>query len=166
MFFFQILLFIRFLKTLPWPICIDRFLGTNKQTSRLPALDLFLCGLPSHIGLDGNATADTAAKAALLMPVSNLTLPDSEYFPLIKTHVFNPWQSTWSLCTRNQLHAMGPTVNVMKSFRLPGRDVIIVPSTTTRRTYFLDTRSPVDDGQLPEYSAWPIVDHVLLRCPT
>ena len=27
----------------------------------------------SHVGLAGNSAADTAAKAALLMPVSNLT---------------------------------------------------------------------------------------------
>jgi len=33
----------------------------------------------SHIGLAGNSAADSAAKDALLLPVSNLTVPHSDY---------------------------------------------------------------------------------------
>ena len=35
----------------------------------------------SHVGLAGNSAADTAAKAAVLRPISNLTLPYSDYLP-------------------------------------------------------------------------------------
>ena len=35
--------------------------------------------VPSHVGLAGNSAADNAAKAALLMPVTNLTIPYSDY---------------------------------------------------------------------------------------
>ena len=31
--------------------------------------------VPSHVGLAGNSAADTAAKAAVLMPINSLTLP-------------------------------------------------------------------------------------------
>ena len=55
--------------------------------------------VPSHVGLAGNSAADTAAKAAVLMPTSSLTLPYSDYLPLIRTHVLNQWQSSWSLET-------------------------------------------------------------------
>ena len=51
--------------------------------------------VPSHVGLAGNSAPTLhAAKAALLMPVSNLTLPYSDYFPLIRTHVLDQWQSS------------------------------------------------------------------------
>ena len=78
--------------------------------------------VPSHVGLAGNSAADTAAKAAVLMPISNLTLSYSDYFPLIRTHVIKQWQSSWSLETENKLHAIEPTVNITKSYRLPRRD--------------------------------------------
>ena len=71
--------------------------------------------VPSHVGLAGNSAADTAAKAAVLMPLSNLTLPYSDYFPMIRTHVLKHWQSSWSLETENKLHAIEPTVNITKS---------------------------------------------------
>ena len=80
----------------------------------------------SHVGLAGNSAADTAAKAAVLMPIINLTLPYSDYLPLIRTHVLNQWQSSWSLETEKKLHAIEFTVNTMKSYRLPYCDEIII----------------------------------------
>jgi len=41
----------------------------------------------SHVGLTGNSAANTAAKAALLKTVINLTLPHCDYDPPIRTHV-------------------------------------------------------------------------------
>jgi len=35
--------------------------------------------VPSHVGLAGNSAADSATKAALLLPVSTLTAPHSDY---------------------------------------------------------------------------------------
>ena len=82
--------------------------------------------VPSHVGLAGNSAANTAAKAAKLMPISNLTLPYSDYLPLIRTHILKQRQSSWSLETENKLHAIEPTVNMTKSYRLPRRDEIII----------------------------------------
>jgi len=41
--------------------------------------------VPSHVGLAGNLAADIAAKTALLLPVSNLTFPNSDLNSLIRS---------------------------------------------------------------------------------
>ena len=77
----------------------------------------------------GNLAADTAAKAALLIPVSTL-LYWSE-------HTFSEWLSSWSLETWNELHAIEPIVNITKPYRLPHRDEIVIH--WLRNGHFLDT---------------------------
>jgi hypothetical protein len=90
--------------------CIHRLL--------LVGVELVFIWVPSHIGLAGNSAADIAAKAALLLPISNLALPHTDYSPLIETYVLSQWQDSWSLETHNKLHAGEPAVNMTKSYRL------------------------------------------------
>jgi hypothetical protein len=106
--------------------------GTHKIL--LTDARLVFMWIPSHVALAGNSAADTAAKAALLVPVSNVTLPYSDYFPLIRTHVLNQWQASWSLETQfvNKLHATEPMVNTTKSYRLPHREERIIDYELTR----------------------------------
>jgi hypothetical protein len=73
-----------------------------------------------------NSAADIAAKAALVLPISNLALPHTDHSPLIRTYVLSQWQDSWSLETQNKLYAVEPTVNIAKSYRLPLWDEIIV----------------------------------------
>ena len=124
--------------------------------------------VPSHVGLAGNSAVDTAAKAAVLMPISSLTLLYSDYLSLIRTHVLNEWQSSWSLETENKLHAIEPTVNETKSYVLPRRDEIIIHRLRIGHTflthgYLLKRDSP------PQCSACQTqltVEHLLLHCQT
>ena len=132
----------------------------------LAGATLVFMWVPSRVGLAGNSAADTAAKAVVLMPISNLTLPYSDYFPLIRTHVLKQWQSSWSLETENKLHAIEPTVNITKSYRLPRRDEIIIHRLRIGHTflthgYLLKRDSP---PQCCACQTQLTVEHVLLHC--
>jgi len=81
---------------------------------------------PGHVGLAGNSAADSAAKAALLLPVSSLTVPHSDYKSLICIQALRQWQLRWNAWTENKLHSIEPRVNVINMLRLPRRDEIII----------------------------------------
>jgi len=50
-------------------------------------------GFPSPVGMAGNlAAADYTAKAALLLPLSNLTVPHLDYKSLIPSEALKQWQ--------------------------------------------------------------------------
>ena len=48
--------------------------------------------LPSHLGIHGNADANTAAKAALSLPVSEYKVPYTDFKSLIQAYAVNKWQ--------------------------------------------------------------------------
>jgi len=82
--------------------------------------------VPSNVGLAGNLAADSAAKAALILPVSNLTVPDSDYNSLLRTQALKQWQLRWNSESQNKLLAIKPSGNLINLFRLPHRDEIII----------------------------------------
>jgi len=56
-----------------------------------------------------HSLADTAAKLALSLPITNMKLPAGELFPLVK-FCLNEWQEIWDCCEGNKLHSIYPTV--------------------------------------------------------
>jgi hypothetical protein len=52
--------------------------------------------VPSHVGLAGDSSADISAEAALLLPVSNLTVAHSDYNSHIRTRALKQWQLRWN----------------------------------------------------------------------
>jgi len=79
--------------------------------------------------------ADSAAKAALLLLVSSLTVPHSDYESLVRIQALRQWQLLWNYETENKLYSIGPRVNVINMLRLPRRDEIIIDRLRIGHTY-------------------------------
>jgi len=127
---------------------------------------LMFMWVPSHVGLAGNSAADTAAKTAVLPPMSKLTVPHSHYKPFIRSYALKQWQQSWDSETQKKLHAIEPTVNVINFFRLPRRDEIIIHRLRIGHTYL--THGHLLRGETPpRCSTCQIeltVEHILLHC--
>jgi len=88
-----------------------------------------------YLTILGNSAADSAAKDALLLPVSNLTVPHSDYKSLICLQALRQWQLRWNCETENKLHSIALRVNVINMFHLPCRDEIIIHRLRIEHTY-------------------------------
>jgi len=73
--------------------------------------------VPGHVGLADNSAADSSAKAALLLPVSSLAVPHSDYKSLIRIQSLRQWQLRWNSETEKKLHSIEPRVNVINMLR-------------------------------------------------
>ena len=70
--------------------------------------------IPSHVNIRGNERADTAAKSALCLPITNIKLPARELIPCVSKFCLDEWQDIWDCCEGNKLNSIYPTVGVVK----------------------------------------------------
>jgi len=126
---------------------------------------VFVC-VPGHVGLAGNSAAECTAKTALLLPVSSLTVPHSDYKSLIRMQALRQWQLHWNSETENKLHLIEPKVIVINMLRLPHRDEITIHRLRIGHTY--RTHGHLFRGEAPrQFLACQVdstVELVLLHC--
>ncbi|GBO22524.1 RNA-directed DNA polymerase from mobile element jockey [Araneus ventricosus] len=84
---------------------------------------IYLCWIPSHVGIFGNEQADKAAKSATLS--INGTVPVGDLKKHIQLLLYAKWQEQWNVGTGNKLHALKPTVQSWPSLKNRKADTIL-----------------------------------------
>jgi len=79
---------------------------------------IILCWIPSHVNIRGKERADTTAKSALSLPVTNMKLPARELLPCVSNFCLDEWQEIWDCCEGNKLHSIYPTVGIVKHSKI------------------------------------------------
>jgi len=126
------------------------------------------CWIPSHVNIPGNDRADTAAKAALNLPVTNMKLPASELIPLMSQFCIKEWQDIWNCCVNNKLHDVYPCVGSARTDRCVSRQEAVVINrlkighTRLTQSYLL---SGEDQPSCTLCHAPLTVKHILVECP-
>ena len=85
-------------------------LDVLEKCSALINKTVLFCWVPSHVGIRGNELADAAAKAALNERLTMMTLPYSDFKPLVKRFIRGKWSDFWATQINNKLHSVQPTL--------------------------------------------------------
>jgi len=103
-------------------------LKLSKTTSLIKAGKVIeFCWIPSHVNIPGSERADTAAKAALCLPVTSMKLPASEFKTCTSRFCLEEWQDIWNSAANNELHAICPTVGkCVHNDLVSRRDAVVV----------------------------------------
>jgi ribonuclease HI len=122
--------------------------------------------IPSHIGISGNTLADSEAKAALQLPVTNLPVPHADFVGLIKSYVDKRWQQSWDTEVHNKLHGIQPLIHTLPMYNLPRRDERLIHRLRVGHTHL--THSFVLKKEQPPHcthcQVLLTVQHILIDC--
>jgi kelch-like protein 2/3 len=125
-----------------------------------------LAWLPSHVGIKGNDKADSLAKGALRMEITNVKIPYTDLKFNVNNYMQNKWQALWDTFPNNKLHIIQPKVNCTSVNLDKRRDDIVINRARIGHT-FLTHAYLLRGEQAPECVPCDTnvtVKHILIDC--
>ena len=129
--------------------------------------DIVFCWVPSHVGISGNESADSTAKAALDLEGVHAKVPHTDFRGSIKQFIYDKWQLEWECERNNKLQAIHPTIGPWPhaNRRIRREEVVLarlrIGHTRLTHTYIVKNEQPprcdLCDQQLT-------VKHILIEC--
>ena len=128
---------------------------------------IILCWIPSHIGVNENERADSAAKPALDLSPEVLCIPYTDLKPTISKFLHTKWQQRWDINIHNKLFQIQPTLGECKpAFRKSRREQVVISRLRighTRLTHsFILKQEP--QPQCLTCQTTCTVKHILIEC--
>ena len=80
-----------------------------------PKKTIIFCWVPSHIGIRGNESADSAARSALDLPHAKVGVPYNDFNHCINQYILSTWQDGWNGAVANKLHFVKPVLGDWQS---------------------------------------------------
>ena len=147
---------------------ITQILDLIQQSS----IELTICWVPSHSGIQGNEIADKLAKEAITIEtITNISLPQNDIKAAFKTKVRNQWQTEWTNTNqntnklRNIKHKIGPFNSSFHNSRAWERSLarLRIGHTKLTHEYILKNENkPFCPDCLVELT----VKHIIVECPS
>ena len=108
------------------PPAFDYNILKEYTSLKLQGYNIVFCWIPSHIGIHGNTKADSAAKQALQLPITDFKIPYTDLKALIREYVKHLWQIDWNENVNNKLHKINPIISKTQSVILKRRDEVVI----------------------------------------
>lgn len=136
--------------------------ATNKNVS--------LCWIPGHVDIAGNEAADTAAKLAARRAPQFITIPYTDWYPLIKERMSEKWKEVW-MSRRLKIAEINFDVKTWSKKNISRREEVIM--NRLRAGYSYITHGYLMDSSVPDIA--PVcelcnnsvltVKHIMVQCP-
>ena len=124
--------------------------------------DIIFCWVPSHVGIRGNETADSAAKSALDLHRAKVGVPYTDFKHCINQYIFSTWQDDWNGAVVNKLHSVKPVLgDWQSSYRRCRKDEVVLCRAHLTHSYILKKDPPPQCGHC---QCTLTVRHILVDC--
>ena len=122
---------------------------------------------PSHIGIQGNDLADTAAKTALTNNISSILLPPSDFKHDCDTYIKSLWQRQWNLDINNKLFSVKPNIGITALHSTFRKDDVVITRLRIGHSYYTHSYLLLGDPHpVCAHCGTNIsIHHLLLDCP-
>jgi len=119
------------------------------------------------VGIRGNESADTAAKAGLDEPITDMKFPVSDLLTCVKQLCTRERETLWSQCTSNKLYSVQPVIgHHTKISSLSRHDRVVINRLRISHTRLTNSYLLKGENQ-PECQACQsslTVKHILIDC--